>query len=116
MSQFLKSFIYALNGIRVSWRDQRNLKIQSIIALLTAAAGIYFDITLTEWCLVLSAIGFVLALEMVNSAIEGLVDLVTREYNELAGKVKDIAAGAVLLASVIAVIIGVLVFGKYLVL
>ena len=114
MNEFLRSFIYALKGIRVSWRDQRSLKIQSIIALMTAVAGYYFDITLTEWCFVLFAIGLVLALEMVNSAIEGLVDLVTREYNELAGKVKDIAAGAVLLASVIAVMIGILVFGKYL--
>jgi diacylglycerol kinase (ATP) len=114
MDQFFRSFMYAVNGIRVSWHEQRNLKIQSIIALVVVAAAFYFEITLTEWCVVLFAIGLVMALEMVNSAIESLVDLVTRERNELAGKIKDIAAGAVLLASIIAMIIGILVFGKYL--
>lgn len=115
MNAFLKSFRYALKGIRVSWSEQRNLKVQLCVAVVTAGAGFWFRITPVEWCLILMAIGLVIGLEMVNSAIEGLVDLITRERNELAGKVKDIAAGAVLFASVIAVIIGVLVFRKYLV-
>ena len=114
MSRFFKSFVYALKGIRAAWVDQRNLKVQSLIAFAVVAAGIYLEITRIEWCLVLFAIGLVMALEMVNSSIESLVDLVTRERNELAGKVKDIAAGAVLFASVMAVIIGILVFEKYL--
>jgi diacylglycerol kinase (ATP) len=114
MNQFFRSFMYAVKGIRVSWAEQRNLKVQSVIALFTVAAGFYFDMSLTEWCLVLFAIGLVMALEMVNSAIESLVDLITREQNELAGKTKDIAAAAVLLASIIAMIIGILIFGKYL--
>ena len=105
-----------MKGIRASMQDQRNLKVQSTIAVITAGAGFYFDITLVEWCLILFAIGLVIGLEMVNSSIESLVDLVTRERTPLAGKVKDIAAGAVLFASVIAVIIGVIVFRKYLLL
>ena len=114
MNQFLKSLMYALKGVRLSWSEQRNLKVQSVIALITVGAGFYFNITYMEWCLVLFAIGLVMTLEMINSSIESLVDLVTREWNQLAGKVKDIAAGAVLFASVIAVIIGLLVFRKYL--
>ena len=114
MKEFFKSFIYALNGIGVSLREQRNLKVQSIIALLTVGAGFYFDITLTEWCVILFAIALVIGLEMINCAVESLVDLVTRERRPLAGKVKDIAAGAVLFASVIAVILGVIIFRKYL--
>lgn len=116
MKGFLNSFIYAMKGIRLSWREQRNLKVQLIISLCTAAAGFYFKITPVEWCIVLLTIGLVIGLEMLNSAIESLVDLVTRERTQLAGKVKDIAAGAVLFASVMAVIIGVLIFRKYLLL
>lgn len=116
MRAFLQSFLYALRGIGVSWSEQRNLKVQSIIAVITAGAGFYFQITAVEWCLILFATGLVIGLEIVNSAIEGLVDLLTRERNILAGKVKDVAAGAVLFASIVAVIIGVLVFRKYLLL
>ena len=114
MSQFFKSFVYALKGMRAAWVDQRNIKVQSFIAVVVVTAGVYFEITRADWCLVLFAIGLVMALEIVNSSIESLVDLVTRERNDLAGKVKDIAAGAVLFASVMAVIIGILVFEKYL--
>lgn len=113
MSDFFRSFMYAMNGIRASIGAQRNLKVQSSIALGVTAAGFYFDITGTEWCLILLAIGLVISLELMNSAIESLVDLVTLERKPLAGKVKDIAAGAVLFASMIAVIMGVIIFGKY---
>ena len=65
--------------------------------------------------LILLCIGLVLGLEMMNSAIESLVDLVTLERNPLAGRIKDIAAGAVLLVSFISVVIGVIVFRKYVV-
>ena len=115
MGDFFRSFGYAFKGIRFSWREQRNLKVQSLVGLLTVGAGFFFEITPIEWCLVLFAIGLVISLEMVNSAIEGLVDLVTKERHPLAGKVKDVAAGAVLFASVIAVLIGILIFRKYLI-
>jgi diacylglycerol kinase len=113
VNQFLKSFSYALAGIRASFKGQRNLKVQSVMALLTVGAGFYFSITPTEWCILLLTIGLVLGLEMINTAIEGLVDLVTLDRKPLAGRIKDIAAGAVLLVSALAVIIGVIVFKKY---
>jgi diacylglycerol kinase len=114
MNGFFRSFVYAWNGIRASVRGQRNLKVQSSIALIIIAAGFYFDITMTEWCLIALAIGLVIGLEMMNSAVENLVDLVTLERKPLAGKVKDVAAGAVLFASVIATIMGAIIFWKYL--
>lgn len=114
MREFLKSFVYALNGIRASFRDQRTLKVQSTIAFITIVAGFYFRITSTEWSLILLCIAAVIGLEMINTAVESLVDLVTTERKPLAGKVKDVAAGAVLFASVIAVILGVIIFRKYL--
>ena len=113
MNDFFKSFIYALNGIRTTVREQRNLKVQGFVGLITVGAGFYCEITTIEWCLILFAIALVMGLEIMNSAIESLVDLVTRERKPLAGKVKDIAAGAVLFASVIAVVIGLVVFRKY---
>ena len=105
--------MFALQGIRVAFREQPNIRIQSCIATLVVAAGFYFGIAAWEWCVVLLTIALVMGLEMINSAIENLVDLVTRDYHPLAGKVKDIAAGAVLIAAVLAVVIGVIVFGRY---
>lgn len=116
MKDFFKSFIYALNGIGASMREQRNLKVQTTVALITIGAGCYFDITSVEWGLILLSIGLVMGLEMINSAIESLVDLVTRERIPLAGKIKDVAAGAVLFTSVTAVVVGVIIFRKYLLL
>lgn len=115
LKNFFRSFGYAWNGIRVSLLGQRNLKVQGVIAIIAAGAGFYFQINAMEWCLLLFSIALVISLEMLNSAIENLVDLVTLERKPLAGKIKDVAAGAVLLASVIALIIGVIVFRKYVV-
>ena len=114
MKEFFKSFIYALNGIVATMRGQRNVKVQGLIGLITVGAGFYFDITATEWCFILFAIGLVIGFEIMNSAVESLVDLVTRERKPLAGKAKDIAAGAVLFASIIAVVVGLVIFRKYL--
>lgn len=113
MIKFINSFSYAMNGIKASLHKQVNLKVQLASASLVLAVGFYFNITATEWCIILLVIALVLCLEMVNTAIESLVDLVTTEWKPLAGKVKDIAAGAVLVASFFSLFIGVIVFGKY---
>ena len=115
MKYFIKSFVYAMNGIWSGVADQLNLKVQIGVALFVVAGGFYYHITPMEWCVILLCIGLVLGLEMMNSAIESLVDLVTLERNPLAGRIKDIAAGAVLLVSVMSVVIGVIVFRKYVV-
>jgi diacylglycerol kinase len=115
VKEFFKSFVYAFQGLRASVKEQRNLKVQILVALITISAGFYFGISSWEWCVILLTIGLVIGLEMINTSIELLVDLVTRERKPLAGKIKDIAAGAVLIVSVIAVIVGVIVFRKYLV-
>lgn len=115
MKRFIQSFNYAFQGIRTSIADQQNLKILFGVAVVVVGAGFYFQITSVEWCLVLLCISLVIGLEMINSAIEGLVDLVTRERLPLAGRIKDIAAGAVLFVAMISVVIGVIIFGKYIV-
>jgi diacylglycerol kinase len=113
MRRFISSVIHALAGIRFSLRDQANLKIQVFVTCITVGAGFYFHITDMEWCIILLAIGLVISLEVMNTAVENLVNLVTMEWKPLAGKAKDLAAGAVLFASIIAVIIGVVIFRKY---
>lgn len=114
MKSFFKSFIYALQGIWSGIADQRNLKFQLTVAIVVVGAGFYVSITPLEWCIILICIALVIGLELVNTAIENLVDLVTMERNPLAGKIKDIAAGAVLTVSVISLIIGLIIFRKYL--
>jgi diacylglycerol kinase len=114
MREFLKSFIYAIKGIWSGIADQRNLKFQLAVAIVVVGAGFYLSIQPIEWCIILTCISLVISLELINTAIENLVDLVTLERKPLAGKIKDIAAGAVLIASAISLIIGVIVFRKYL--
>ena len=112
MNSFLKSFFFAFNGIKISLR-QRNMKIHVVCALLVIALGFYFKITTTDWCILLLCIGVVIALEIINTVIEHVVDLVSPNYNELAGKVKDLAAGAVLVVAIISAIVGCVIFWNY---
>lgn len=115
MNNFLKSFVYAMQGMRAALQGHRNLVIQMFIAVLVVLAGFYFGVSPMEWCVLLLAIAVVVGLEMMNTAVENLVNLVTTEWKPLAGRVKDIAAGAVLFASVIAVMIGIILFSQYIV-
>ena len=112
MTPFFKSFIYALNGIKFSLK-QRNMKVLVACALLTLLCGFLLKINVTEWCIILICIGNVLALETVNSSIESLVNLVEPNHNPLAGKIKDLSAGAVFIFSIISAVIGIMIFGKY---
>lgn len=113
MKEFLKSFLFAFRGIRDAFREQRNLKVQVLITVVVIGAGFYFNITTIEWCLILMSVGLVIGLEILNTTVENLVDLVTQEWKPHIGKIKDMAAGAVLIASVIALVVGVIVFRKY---
>ena len=110
-----KSFKYALNGIFTALAICRNLKIHYFMAILAIAAGFYFDIERIEFAVVLLTITLVVTLEMMNTALEKTVDLLTEKYHVLALIAKDVAAGAVLIASIIAFIVGALIFGPYLV-
>ena len=108
-----KSFKYALNGIFTALAICRNLKIHYLIAIIAIVAGFYFEIKRLEFAIVLLAIVLVVSLEMMNTAIEKVVDLLTEKYHVLALIAKDVAAGAVLIASIVAFIVGALIFGPY---
>ena len=114
MKRFFKSLSYALAGIKVAVEEQRNIQIHLTILLLVIAAGLFIGINLNEWLAVILAASIVISTEMINTAIEKVVDLASPQIHPLAKQAKDIAAGAVLVAVCFAVIIGLLVFGKYL--
>ena len=106
----LRSFGYAWRGIRFMAETQHNFWIHLGITTLVIIAGFVFRISLTEWSLVVFAIGLVLAAETFNSAIEQLTDMVQPEIDSRAGRIKDVAAGAVLLAAIAAALVGLLIF------
>lgn len=106
----LKSFRYAFHGVYLLIRFEHNAWIHTAAALCTLAAGTIVGLSVTEWMFIAAAIGMVLAAEAVNSSIEALSDLVSPGYNEAIKRTKDLAAGAVLIVSVAAAIIGLLIF------
>lgn len=110
----LSSFRLAILGIIMATNKERNLKIHVVISFLVILFGLYFDISKIEWMFIIFAIGFVIAMELMNTAIERVVDLVTKDFHPLAKQAKDIAAGAVFVSAVISAIIGLLIFVPYL--
>ncbi len=105
-----KSFGYAFEGIFAGIRKERNMKIHCVAVIGVTAAGIVFHISALEWCICLVLFGMIMALELVNTAIEAVVDLVTEEKRPLAKLAKDTAAGAVLIAALMAAAAGLMIF------
>lgn len=105
-----QSFRYAFEGIFTGIRKERNMKIHCLGVICVTAAGFFFDISATEWCICLILFGLILGLELVNTAVEAVVDLVTEEKKPLAKLAKDTAAGAVLIAAIMAAFAGVIIF------
>ena len=110
MKKRIQSFGYAFRGIGHVVVSEANMKIHLVITSLVIIGGVVFAISLTEWMFCLLCIGLVVSAEMINTAIEDVVDLASPELHPLAGKAKDIAAGAVLICAIISVVIGLLIF------
>ena len=109
----IKSFGYAFKGIASLLKKEHNAWIHCIAIVVVTLAGLHFSITRTEWCIVCLCFGMVLAAEGFNTAIERLVDLVSPGFHPVAGDVKDVAAGAVLICAIAAAIIGLIIFIPY---
>lgn len=109
-----KSFGYAFEGIWTGIRKERNMKIHCLAVIAVILAGTLFQITAGEWCVCLLLFGLVISLELVNTAVESVVDLVTGDKKPLAKTAKDTAAGAVLFSAIMSVIIGCIIFIPYL--
>lgn len=106
----MASFTYAFKGIKDLFTSQPNAKIHITIAVLCMGAGWYFHLSQTEWCFIILAIFGVLAAEAFNTGLEHLTDLVSPDFNELAGRTKDVAAAGVLLMAMGAATVGLIIF------
>jgi diacylglycerol kinase (ATP) len=109
MKKFILSVGYALKGLGYAFTTQLNFRIQVSIALIAIAMGIYFNISASEWHWITLCIAIVLMMELFNTGIEALVDLVSPGYNKLAGHVKDVSAAAVLIVAIFTVVTGLII-------
>lgn len=110
-----KSFSYAMRGIRSVFQQEQNFRIQVFVAIVMVVAAFWFQVSATRFMLLISAITLVLILEIINTAIERCLDIVKPRLSEQVELIKDIMAGAVLIAAFFAVIIGICIFWPYLI-
>lgn len=110
MKKRIKSFKYAIRGIQDVISGEMNMRIHLFIAVLVVIFGLVFKISNTEWLVCVLCFALVMTAEMLNTAIETVVDLVSPDKHELARKAKDVAAGAVLISAFFAAIAGLLIF------
>lgn len=108
--KYSETFKFALEGIRVSFINEKNIRFHLFFSVFVIVFGIIFNLTQTEWMLIFFAIAGMIVVEMINTAIERVVDLVTDQYHPLAKQAKDIAAGAVLIYAILSVVIGMIIF------
>lgn len=104
---------YALKGAWLLLRHEPSIQVQFVLSLIMTFAGFYFDISATEWILQLLAIGLVMCTEGLNTAVENIADFVHPDFHIKIGRIKDVAAGAVFFAAIIASIIGAIIYVPY---
>lgn len=106
----LKSFKYAIAGALKLITTEHSIMVQCSLGIVVTIAGFYFDISKTDWLFQTLAIGFVLSVEGLNTAVEKIADFIHPDFHERIGFIKDIAAGAVFFAALTAVIIGLIIY------
>ena len=110
MKKLLKSFKYAFEGIFTGIKEEQNMKVHITIMILVIISGIMLKISKIEWIICIILFGLVISMELINTAVENTVDLITKEKNEQAKIAKDVAAGAVLVSAIASAIIGLIIF------
>lgn len=113
MKRFFKSLGFALEGLQTAFSQQANLRIHFFFLVFALFFAWLLGISFTEWLIIILVSGMVFSAELLNSAIEKVVDLASPEIHPLAKQAKDIAAASVLLTALTAIIVGTLVYGKY---
>ena len=106
----LKSVIYAFKGALHLLKSEASIQVQFIIAIMVTIAGFMFNISSNEWLIQTLAIGLVMSIEGINTAIEEIANFIHPEQHQKIGLIKDIAAGAVLIASIFATIVGIIIY------
>lgn len=110
MSRFTKSFSYAGHGLRHCITKEKNFQLHCIAAVITVAAGFILKIAALEWMIILMCITMVMALEMINTAMEHCCNLVQPDYHPMVKIIKDVSAAAVLITAAMAAICGAIIF------
>jgi len=111
----LRGFGYAFKGAMLLLKTEPSIQVQAGVAIIMIIAGFYFQITYVEWMLQIFAIGLVMSVEGLNTAAEAIADFVHPDFHDKIGFIKDVAAGAVFIAAVVAVIIGGMIYLPYLI-
>ncbi len=106
----MKSFGFAIEGIKTATKYNRNIRIHFVMAVLVLALGLVFGLDLSEFAIIAMIILLVISAEMINTAIEEVIDLVTKDYRQEAKYAKDVSAGMVLLVSIGSILVGLLIF------
>ncbi|WP_111684114.1 diacylglycerol kinase [Winogradskyella tangerina] len=106
----LKSVGYAFKGMLILIKTESSIKLQVFIAIIVTIAGFYFEISTIEWIIQIAMIGLVMSVEGVNTAIEYIADFIHPDHHPKIGLIKDISAGAVFIAAVVASIIGLIIY------
>ena len=110
IKRFFKSFTYAFTGIKTACKTEQNFLFDFIFAIATIVLGYLLKLSTMEFVVVLLAIGLVISLELINTAVEYTIDMTMPEINPLAKAAKDISSGAVLISAIIALIIGIIIY------
>lgn len=111
MKSRIKSFRFAFNGLKIALKEEPNFRIHLVATVSVIGLGYWFQISFFEWIAVLLCIGLVVGMELINSSVEAIADFISPEKNERIKKVKDLSAGAVLISSIIALAVGIIIFG-----
>ncbi|APY09493.1 diacylglycerol kinase [Winogradskyella sp. J14-2] len=106
----LKSVGFAFKGMLILIKTEASIKIQIFIALVVTIAGFYFGISATEWMVQIAMIGLVMSIEGVNTAVEYIADFIHPDHHPKIGLIKDISAGAVFIAAIVAVIVAGIIY------
>lgn len=106
----IKSFSYAFNGLKIALKEEHNMRIHFAATVSVLVISFCFNITCYEWIAIIFAIGFVFAMELINSAIENTADFISSEKHTTIMKIKDLSAAAVLVSAFVALIIGMIIF------
>ena len=106
----IESFGFAFNGLKILIKEEHNSRIHLFVAIVVVIVSFIFQISSSEWILILFSISFVLVTEIINSAIENISDFISPEKHNSIKKIKDLAAAAVLISSITALIVGLIIF------
>ncbi len=113
MRRFIQSFLYAFGGLTYVWREERNFRIQTVVALFVLVGMFFLDFSLNSMGLIVVAVTLVLTAEVINTAFEDTLNKIEPNKDATVGRIKDIAAGVVVLCVFAAIIIGFFIFLSY---